>query len=106
MTPEEIEMRRDLFLANEAMGGNLQWWWLSFADPSLPEGSQFLGVAIVQAVGFLSAVREARSRGCNPGGQVQGFDFPNNLTLPPRFTNRLLSKQEAELADNETMEVK
>lgn len=75
-----------------------QTWWLSFSDPDLPKGQQFLGVAIVditeedaaavhddvdmtpgglqRAAGDTSldwlaaAVRESHLMGCNPGGCV------------------------------------
>ena len=74
-----------------------RWWWLSFADPELPEGSQFLGVAIVKATELVTATLVAHMHGCNPGGQVLGQTIPNHLPEPPPgMTYRLLTKAEAE----------
>jgi len=47
------------------------FYWLSFADGSLPEGSQFLGACIVRAISDLDAVCVAHRLGINPGGEVQ-----------------------------------
>ena len=47
------------------------WWWLSFADGSLPEGQQFLGVAIVREHGPARAIRRSHELGINPGGEVR-----------------------------------
>lgn len=48
---------------------------------------------------------EARRRGINPGGEVQGLPFPASLEPPARFTNRLLSKAEVIAFDGETKDV-
>lgn len=71
------------------------WWWLSFADGSLPAGEQFLGVAIVPGGGVMEAALNARLLGCNPGGQVLGTQIRGEL-VPEKYRNRLLSKQELE----------
>ena len=42
------------------------WWWMSFADPDLPEGSRFLGVAIVQAPHVAAALTRSHRLGINP----------------------------------------
>ena len=69
------------------------WWWLSFADPTLPVGQQFLGVAIVPAPSFLAAVTVAHQLGCNPGGEVMGFPCRvENVSLENRC--RLLNETE------------
>jgi len=73
--------------------------WLSFADGSLPEGSQFLGVVIVEAWSFLDAVMQAHRRGINPGGEVQGVEIPRALEIPAEYVNRLLSRAECEELD-------
>jgi hypothetical protein len=49
--------------------GNPQWW-LSFADPDLPEGEQFLGAAIVKAADEAAAMTISHFLGINPGGEV------------------------------------
>ncbi len=85
----------------EAAGRDFResWYWLSFADGSLPTGQQFLGVAIVRAPGFGPAVIKARVLGINPGGWVQGFELPGGA-LPEdvlsQYANRLLTKADCE----------
>jgi hypothetical protein len=69
-------------------------WWLSFADPERPAGQQFLGVAIVEAPDFIYAARLAKTVGCNPGGEVRGWEVPQEAPELPM--NRLLSRQEME----------
>ena len=71
-------------------------WWLSFADPERPEGQQFLGVAVVEAPEFLMATLMARMHGCNPGGEVQGYEVPDDYSGPPLPMNQLLSKADLE----------
>lgn len=91
-TPE-WEQRRDAILLEDAMQP-AQWWWLSFCDTTRPKGEQFLGVAIVQAGGIVSAVGEAHRLGCNPGGEVQGWPMP--LVPAEEWRERLLSREEVE----------
>jgi hypothetical protein len=74
------------------------WWWLSFADSTLPKGSQFLGVAIVEASGMTSAVLEAHRRGINHGGAVKCIQIPPEHVPSPEYRNRLLTREEAEAA--------
>ena len=47
-----------------------KWWWLSFCDPEKPEGSQFLGVSVVQGYNIIDVVDTSWKLGCNPGGEV------------------------------------
>jgi hypothetical protein len=70
-------------------------WWLSFADPQRPHGSQFLGVAVVRAPGFVTATVIARQLGINPGGEVRGFALPDDAPVTEADMNRLLSHDEA-----------
>jgi len=51
-------------------------WWLSFCDPAKPKGEQFLGVCLVEAPDYPSAIRRAWRKQCNPGGVIAGFDLP------------------------------
>lgn len=72
-------------------------WWLSFTDPARPLGSQFLGVAIVEAIGHSDAVTKAWTLGVNPGGEVASFGDPLSLdAIAPEWRNRLLTREEAE----------
>lgn len=72
------------------------WWWLSFADGTLPEGSQFLGAAFVQGYTMIDAVQEAWRLGVNPGGEVVSQMFPADNPPAEHLRNRLLSKAELE----------
>jgi len=75
-------------------------FWLSFADGNRPKGTQLLGVCIVDAPDFLAAIHLCHKIGINPGGEVQGGPFPPGLTLPEGYKNRLLTRAEAEEAEN------
>ena len=70
-------------------------WYLSFCDPDAPEGSQFLGVAIVEAPTFLAAVTRSHVLGCNPGGQVASMGPIPAEGIAEEWRDRLLSKDEA-----------
>lgn len=83
------------------------WWWLSFADGHLPKGQQFLGVAIVRGTNIMHACARAHRLGCNPGGSVQGQQWPLDFDPPEQFQdrlNRLLTRDEAEQLDRELLE--
>ena len=79
--------------------------WLSFADPSLPDGSQFLGVAIVRGVDVVSAVVSAHALNINPGGEVMCVEIPDDMLgrIPPYYFDRLLSRAECEEFDRVMM---
>lgn len=72
-------------------------WWLSFVDD---ETDTFRGVCIVEAPEFLLAVMTAKMHGCNPGGQVQGADFPEDYDGPESRLplNTLLSGEQLKAA--------
>jgi len=98
----------------------MRTFWLSFCDGDRPTGEQFLGVAVVdvsddQATAALediktrfthaqpgaewlgAAMREAWRLGCNPGGEVQSMELPQDdprLVMVPR--GRLMQKPELE----------
>jgi hypothetical protein len=99
-------------------------FWLSFVDPARPDGERFLGVCVVDvsrrdaacsrmivrrnfpharpgAEWIAAATSIARRHGCNPGGEVLGFDI---TSIPTRQTasiprNKLLSRDELEAID-------
>lgn len=86
-------------LLDEATTGADRWWWLSFADATLPKGTQFLGACIVRARGMVSAVSRAHVLGINPGGEVVGYELPaaaDEIGIPDDYCNRLLTREEAE----------
>lgn len=68
--------------------------WMSFCDPDKPEGTQFLGVAIVEAFDLGEAMTIAWRRGCNPGGEVGSFEIPADKhdQIPDELRHVLLSK--------------
>lgn len=80
------------------------YWWLSFAD-----GTGNLGCCIVEATDFLHAVHVSHMRGCNPGGECQGFELPTGLPeteaeVAKWGTNRLLTREEM-IADGHVVRV-
>jgi hypothetical protein len=103
----------------------MKWFWLSFADPGLPIGEQFLGVAIIAIdevatnlidaldptdriellrsrgqesdVPFYAAIQMASLAGINPGGEVQGYEITEHIDkVPEDARGRLLSRDELE----------
>jgi hypothetical protein len=78
------------------------WHWLSFADKRLPKGSQFMGVALIEASHFVAAVTKAHILGINPGGSVMGQEAdPGHGPPPERFRDRLLSLAEIKVCAKE-----
>ena len=67
-------------------------YWLSFCDPDLPNGQQFLGVALVPAEDFIDAIQRSRRLGCNPGGEVRVMELPRGFNPPLEFVGRLLDR--------------
>src|SRR3990167_2543853 len=51
-------------------------WYLSFADPMLPRGTQFLGATVIEGWDIVSAASNAYLLGINPGGEVMGIPIP------------------------------
>jgi hypothetical protein len=76
----------------------VETWWLSFADPDLQPGMQFLGVLIVDMPDGsdvnLAAIR-AHEMGLNPGGEVAGC-IVDGSRFAPEHRKRLLLRAEAE----------
>lgn len=65
-------------------------FWLSFADPQTGDN---IGVNVVDAPDFMSAVHKSHELGINPGGEVLGSQIDPAI-VPDAYTNRLLSKDE------------
>ena len=71
-------------------------WWLSFCKTNWPaavrkNGYHFLGVAIVEADGFMQAIKKTWDLQINPGGEVKGWMVEN---VPSEYHDRLLSRRE------------
>jgi hypothetical protein len=68
--------------------------YMSFADPNKPEGTQFLGAAIVEADDLAEATKKTWRLGINPGGEVLSFEVPEELehrVYEQNAINKLLS---------------
>ena len=71
-------------------------FWLSFCDGKKEKGKQFIGVILIEAEDFISAIKKTHKLKINPGGEVQGFE----LEKIPHFEelkNRLVDKKELEI---------
>lgn len=101
-----------------------RWYWLSFADPDLPKGRQFLGAAIVFADPderkpsllemacsepwtqeqdeVAAAIQVAHDRDCNPGGEVRVVSMPYEVVVTDQYQYRLMNREEAESLDIDT----
>lgn len=77
------------------MANGWEWMWLSFADPDLPKGQQFLGWAMVQAGDIVEAARTAHRLGINPGGQVAAYELPRGAEPADGYAERLFTGDEA-----------
>lgn len=77
----------------------MTWFYMSFADSSLPTGTQFLGGCYVEADSLPEALTWTHAEGVNPGGEVQVHELPadaveENVPVADRF--RLLTRAEIE----------
>lgn len=98
ISEEEFFKKRNALLLEES-ANEVEFHWLSFADQELPEGSQFLGVAIVRAAGFVTAVGRTVILGINPGGECKGVAIRASAPIPESYLNRLLNIREVEELD-------
>lgn len=81
--------------------GPVRLWWLSFVDPRMPEGSQFLGASQVWADCYMNAVRVAHALGCNPGGEVKGMAADDRLArlVPAEYIGVLMDRHTCEVLE-------
>lgn len=74
------------------------WWWLSFADDTKPQGSQWLGCTVVCAPDFMAAILRAHMLRINPGGQVAGWPVaPVGVPPPPAALRNKLVRDKTQL---------
>lgn len=73
-------------------------WFFSFADGTLPRGTQFLGGLYLRAKTFSGALAESHRRGLNPGGEIR-FGEADPEVVREEWTGRLLSREELEEQD-------
>jgi hypothetical protein len=79
-----------------------RWFYMSFADPSLPKGSQFLGGCYVHADTLQDAIVLTHTLGINPGGEVRVDEVPSDAleeNVPAKDRHRLLTREEIEAAE-------
>lgn len=74
------------------------WWYLSFADPNRPTGTQFLGGLYIDAPSLPDALTKSHLLGLNPGGEVMFVEMPMEFfeNVPEDMRLRLLSREELE----------
>jgi hypothetical protein len=78
-----------------------QFYWMSFADPDRPEGTQFLGCLILQATDPMDLITKSHRMGLNPGGEVQFLEIPPEGIPAEKWHNRLLSRDDVAAIDTE-----
>jgi len=77
----------------------MKLYYLSFADPTRPKGTQWLGCAYVEADSLPHAtLHKSHEYGCNPGGEIMSIELPIDAPVKPEYRNRLLN--EAELRES------
>ncbi len=81
-------------------------FWISYADGTLPEGQQFLGVVITKCQGVIDASSKTHRLGINPGGEMLSMEIPEQVAahIPAKYFARLLSREEAEACEAESSE--
>jgi rRNA maturation protein Nop10 len=79
-------------------------WWLSFCDPSLPKGKQFIGAVIVHARDFNEALTDCTIHECNPHGEVKGVPIPLGHPIDDKWKYRILKRKDIDQFDKEMLE--
>ncbi len=81
--------RRRAALTEAEQREPIRRWILVFEDDT-----KFLGAIFVNARGIMTAIQRTWDMAINPGGQVAAQPIPDEATLPPGITDRLLSEEE------------
>ncbi len=89
MAAQKVQRRPKVIAAERKKP--LGWFYLSFA-----EDTRFLGAAIVQARGILTAVEHCNDLGINPGGEVACWPIREKdlYRISADLRNRRLSEEE------------
>ena len=97
---EDIFLKRHELILQEISNED-HFVYMSFCDPDLTKGKQFLGAIIVESQGVASAHQKINMLGINPGGEIQftevpfdGLASPNAYSLFKNNINKLMSKNE------------
>lgn len=88
---DDVLSARLQFLLDQEAAAPKGWWWLSFAS----EEDGFLGVILIHARGFMTAIMQTQLMGINPGGSAAGYPAPPGFD-PGDKANVLLSRAELE----------
>lgn len=77
----------------------MKFFYLSFCDPTLPEGQRFIGATMVKATDERDAVSKTHRLGINPGGEIALIELDlwafNDIPLEARYlVNRLATRDE------------
>lgn len=75
------------------------WFWMSFADPNAPKGSQFLGAVLLQATVGGDPISTSFFLGLNPGGEIMFGEVPHQEmvdAVPADMRNVLLDRDRAQ----------
>lgn len=59
-------------------------FWMSFCDAEKPDGSKFIGVALVEATSWQEALTVSHMTGCNPGGEIKFIEIEDE-DIPPHM---------------------
>jgi hypothetical protein len=59
-----------------------------------PTGQRFIGAAVIEAASLESALVAAMLCNCNPGTDVLGIEIPEEIKVPKKYRNRLMSISE------------
>jgi hypothetical protein len=70
----------------------MPWYYLSFADPNKPKGTQFLGAIVIEASDAKDAIWRTHLIGENPGGEVMTWEI--DILPPEEYRARLLSLED------------
>jgi hypothetical protein len=85
----------------------MTYYWLSFCDPELPEGQQFIGGCLIEAEDVNDAVKKSWRRKCNPGGEIAIVEITAKYesNIGKFKLNHLYSQQEViEMGEFRTMQ--
>jgi hypothetical protein len=86
------------------------WYYLSFADPTLLKGTQFLGAVIIQWYDISSPEMMRNlmdylwTFNLNPGGEIMWIQIPKGTVPLKKYTHRILSREDIAAMDKEMLE--
>jgi hypothetical protein len=88
----------------------MPFYYLSFCDPSLPKGEQFLGATVIEAPNIHAIPAAANALGRNPGGEIaivelEGCQSRDDAVETGRkYFDRFIPREEVLAAEHEPLE--